>query len=68
MVGCDLRSLENFPTISTLEYIELTDNKIKGEELSKLPSLPNLKNLSLGSNPINSIQDLKPLTKFNKSI
>lgn len=68
MNGCDLRSLDNFPNIPSLEELFLTDNKIKGEELAKLPALPNLKCLDLSSNPIYNVQDLKPLTKYNRTI
>jgi hypothetical protein len=31
MIACDLRSLDNFPNIPTLEVIDLADNKIRGE-------------------------------------
>jgi Leucine-rich repeat (LRR) protein len=68
MIACDLRSLDNFPNLTSLEELELADNKIKGDELSKLPSLNNLRRLGLSSNLINGVQDLKSLTKFNKII
>jgi hypothetical protein len=68
MIACDLRSLDNFPNLVSLEIIELADNKIKGDELSKLPNLDNLKVLTLSSNLINSAQDLKSLVRFNKNI
>jgi Leucine-rich repeat (LRR) protein len=68
MIACDLRSLDNFPNLASLEELELADNKIKGDELSKLPALNNLRSLGLSSNLINGVQDLKSLTKFNKII
>lgn len=68
MVACDLKSFENFPTLEELEELDLTDNKIKGDELRNIPLFSQLRELSLSSNPINTIQDIKTLTKFNKSL
>ena len=68
LIACDVRSLDNFPNLASLEELDFADNKIKGDELTKLPNLANLRSLCLSSNLINSVQDLKSLTKFNKTI
>lgn len=68
MVACDLKSFENFPLLEELEELDLTDNKIKGEELRNIPLLTQLRELSLSCNPITNLQDIKTLTRFNKSL
>ena len=56
IVACDLRSFENFPVNGGLEELDLTDNKLKGEELARLPVLPFLRVLTLTNNPIGNAQ------------
>lgn len=68
MIACDLKSFENFPNLPGLAELDLTDNKIKGEELRNIPYLAELRELCLSSNPINSLNDIKTLARFNKSI
>lgn len=68
MVACDLKSFENFPLLEELEELDLTDNKIKGEELRNIPLMTQLRELCLSCNPINNIQDIKTLARFNKSL
>mmetsp|Transcript_43826 Transcript_43826/g.50695 ORF Transcript_43826/g.50695 Transcript_43826/m.50695 type:complete len:210 (+) Transcript_43826:62-691(+) len=65
---CGLTSLEGFPNLPSLIRCEVTDNKIPGSSLSHLAQSTELQSLSLGGNPINSIDDLKPLTTLTKIV
>ena len=61
MSVCKLHSLENFPDLPKLSKLELSDNYIKGDQLSFLKKYKNLTELRMVNNPIKSFDELKPL-------
>jgi acidic leucine-rich nuclear phosphoprotein 32 family protein A/C/D len=65
MVFCGVKSLSNLPTYKDLDTLELSDNRIQGEELAKLASYPKLYKLRLSNNQISSIQHLAPLANID---
>jgi hypothetical protein len=60
LVGNKIKSLNNFPSIPTLETLLLDDNNIS-DGFDSLQGLSTLKTLSLAGNPIKSTYDLQPL-------
>eukprot|EP00389_Voromonas_pontica_P004855 GDKH01007226.1.p1 GENE.GDKH01007226.1~~GDKH01007226.1.p1 ORF type:complete len:281 (+),score=66.69 GDKH01007226.1:120-962(+) len=64
LIACDIASLDNFPTISGLRHLLLSDNHIKGG-LDKLVSMPELETLYLGGNHLKSLSDLEPLKQLS---
>lgn len=58
LINCALQTIENFPKIETLSKVELSDNFLKGSELSHLMSNKNIQNLKLGNNKIATVSEL----------
>ena len=52
---CGLSSLENFPTLRHLIGLELSDNRLTGEDLHMLKLCPGINFLSLDCNEITDI-------------
>ena len=53
--SCDLTSLENFPKLPKLIALELSNNKLNGNDLAILGQCPLLSFLSLDDNQIASL-------------
>ena len=60
LVGNNIKSIDNFPSIPTLKTLQLDDNNISSG-FDSLQGLTGLKTLSLAGNPIKSTDDLQPL-------
>eukprot|EP01017_Pseudomicrothorax_dubius_P037319 TRINITY_DN5459_c0_g1_i5.p2 TRINITY_DN5459_c0_g1~~TRINITY_DN5459_c0_g1_i5.p2 ORF type:complete len:196 (+),score=65.61 TRINITY_DN5459_c0_g1_i5:123-710(+) len=58
---CNLNNLDNLPNLKTLIRLELSGNKFKPTELSKVAMYKELKSLSLSKTQIQNFQDLEPL-------
>ena len=64
---CNLSSLENLPDLPLLSKIELTDNHIKGTELTLLCKYKNLSELRIANNNgIKSFNEIKCLENLSK--
>lgn len=61
--GCGLKSLNNFPNLSNLIKLELSDNHLKSG-LEPLSNLNELMQISLAGNQISTIEDLRPLANL----
>lgn len=57
---CDLRNLENFPKITSLKQLDLSDNSLQGT-LNHLMPLNKLNYLNIANNLINDFRKLQPL-------
>ena len=66
--NCGLTSLANFPTKPTLIRLELMENKFPAKDLHFVGAITSLQSLSLGSNTINSIEDIAPLKALENLI
>ena len=66
--NCGLTSLANFPTKPTLIRLELMENKFPAKDLHFVGAITSLQSLSLGSNTINSIEDIAPLKSLDNLI
>jgi len=60
LVGNNIKSIDNFPSIPTLKTLQLDDNNISSG-FDSLQGLTGLKTLSLAGNPIKTTDDLQPL-------
>lgn len=60
---CDVRKLSEFPSGTSLERLEICDNKLH-DGLDSLIHLDNLEELHLGGNKFESMDQLKPLGKL----
>ena len=60
LVGNKLKSLDNFPTLSSLKTLILDDNNIESG-FESLQGLSSLRTLSLAGNPVKVKEDLQPL-------
>ena len=60
LVGNKIKSLENFPTLSSLKTLILDDNNIENG-FESLQGLSSLRTLSLAGNPVKVKEDLQPL-------
>jgi Leucine-rich repeat len=65
--GCKIRgsSLNNFPSLQNLSWLNLTDNAI-ADNLGSLTVLTNLKDLDLSGNRITDLSQLEPLTSLQQ--
>ena len=63
---CNLNSLQNFPDLPKLSKIELSDNHIKGEDLSNLTKYKNLSKLRIANNNIKNIDEIKSLESLSE--
>lgn len=63
---CNLNSLQNFPDLPKLSKIELSDNHIKGEDLSNLTKYKNLSELRIANNNIKNIDEIKCLESLSE--
>ena len=63
LIGCGLKTLENFPNLPNLLKLELCDNKLKGS-LKSLKTLSSLTMLSLAGNQISSLEDLQDIVSL----
>lgn len=64
--GFGLESLKNFPSIQSLQVLELRGNKLDGSDFKSIHSLfPELYKLKVGDNPIKSIDVFKVLKDSN---
>ena len=61
MLGCELSSLENFPELTNIKRLELSENAIKGSDLVHLKKLTGLVCLNIAANKIERLDDLKAL-------
>ena len=61
-----LKSLNNLPGFPNLTKIELSDNYLSGEEISKLKIYQKLKKIKLANNKIKNLNDIKILSKFKE--
>ena len=61
MNHCSLSKLPVFPKGLPLRCLELTDNKLSGNDLTSLANLTELAELHLSGNQIETAEDLKPL-------
>ena len=61
-----LKSLNNLPNFPNLTTIELSDNFISGEEISKLKIYQKLKKIKLANNKIKNLNDIKILSNFKE--
>jgi hypothetical protein len=59
-----LKSLNNLPNFPSLTTIELSDNFISGEEISKLKIYENLKKIRIANNKIKNLNDMEILSNF----
>lgn len=64
MVGCGLTSLVNFPALSKLIKLDLSDNALK-DGLDHLKACNELLQLNLCDNQIKTIEDLSPLGQLS---
>ena len=58
---CNLSSLENLPDLPKLSKLDLTDNYIKGSDLSHLCKYKNLSELRIANNKINTLEEIECL-------
>lgn len=63
---CQLTSLQNFPTVPSLNRVELAENHIKGDSLSNLVGNTNIVTLKLGNNKIATVSELQCLSGLTK--
>jgi Leucine-rich repeat (LRR) protein len=63
---CQLKSLDNFPNLPNLVKLDLLDNNLSGESLSKIASQQSLQQLALGGNPIKTLEEVKVLSKLRE--
>lgn len=63
---CQLKSLENFPNLPNLVKLDLLDNNLSGESLSKIAGQSSLQQLALGGNPIKTLEEIKVLAKLQE--
>lgn len=57
-----LSSLSNLPKLPHLKVLELTNNKLKGNDLDQIPKqMPGLQNLKLSNNPLEDLAIFEPL-------
>lgn len=68
LINCALQTIENFPKIETLSKVELSDNFLKGSELSHLMINKNIQNLKLGNNKIAAVSELQCLSEMTKLV
>ena len=63
--GCGLKSLDDFPTLSELRALELSDNQLVDGSLEALQDagLLNLRRLSLAGNRFSTVEALEPLVR-----
>lgn len=66
--NCGLTSLANFPSKPALIRLELMENKFPAKDLHFIGTITSLQSLSLGSNTINSIEDVVPLKALENLI
>jgi len=59
--SCRMQSLENFPVVSSLTRVELSENQIKGSDLAHLAASTSITTLKLANNKIDSVSDLLAL-------
>ncbi|KAJ1964250.1 U2 snRNP complex subunit [Dipsacomyces acuminosporus] len=61
----NIRVLGNFPTLSRLRNLYLSDNRIVSVEQGIAQFIPNLETLVLTNNEIKELVDIEPLREFN---
>ncbi|KPM06740.1 U2 small nuclear ribonucleoprotein A-like protein [Sarcoptes scabiei] len=62
----DIRKLENFPLLTRLKRLYLSNNRISKIDEQLAESLPNIEGLVLINNQIQELGDIDPLGKFKK--
>ena len=65
---CEIKSLANFPKLTNLVHLELSNNDICSKELVHLKCLKGLQSLILSNNNITKIEDLKVLGELPELI
>jgi len=66
---CELESLDNFPTSTSLIRLEICENKFKATELTKVvEKFPKLQILMLSDNAINDFTEIKALSNLKELI
>lgn len=63
---CKLNSLSNLPDLPKLSKIELSDNHIKGKELSNLCKYKNLVDLRMANSDIENFEEIKCLENLSE--
>lgn len=61
-----LASLDNFPNLPNLVRLELIGNSFPGNELDRISHLIELQSLSIGSNKIDSFNQIEPLKNLKQ--
>jgi Leucine-rich repeat (LRR) protein len=61
MNNCELQSLDNFPHLKNLIGLELSDNQLTGEDVSKITHCGQINFITLDNNNISSISPLQSL-------